>query len=364
MCNTTRYTSLIAMALVSGSSASCGSGSGLGTIYINANSGSDTTGTGARDLPFRTLTVGLGGAKNGYTIDLAPGTYDEAVGETFPLHLPAGVHVNGNTVGLDAGSQSTLIDGVGAYDSPTTGLQNVAILGASGALLGAVMVRAVGGAGIWCEEDCTTMTVRNSTLQDSSYGIVVAGVSANVPTLTGNQILGNSVAGVVALGESAPKLRENMFANNQEGLIVDGGAFPDLGKVEEPGGNTFTGNLSCGLENATPNVISALSNTWGQDIATIAPSSTCTNGVSIANTSTGAVLFQYVPATDTPLFPGAEPVVTFLPEQAGLESTDQPRFAWEATGRAAVMVAVFSEPPALNHGSPRLVPKLDLPKSS
>ena len=54
-------------------------------VFIDAVYGDDTTGFGSIDNPFRTISraIAYWGPSNKFYI--APGVYDEALGETFPL---------------------------------------------------------------------------------------------------------------------------------------------------------------------------------------------------------------------------------------------------------------------------------------
>jgi len=62
-------------------------------LYVNANSGSDTTGDGTQGAPYKTITkaVDMADAGSGvaYTVHVAAGIYNIALGETFPLVLSA-----------------------------------------------------------------------------------------------------------------------------------------------------------------------------------------------------------------------------------------------------------------------------------
>jgi hypothetical protein len=323
----------------------------IGSVYVDAENGGDATGDGTSALPFRTITAGLVAAKTDYTIRVAPGVYNADGGEIFPLRLSARVEVAGDPSVSDGGRVPTLVEGVGSYESPSLGVHNVAIVGAEGATLTGIVIHAAGGVGLWCEENCSVMTASEDTMEDSDYGVVVAGDASTSPSLTGNDIHGNGIAGVATFNECTPRLRRNEIVDNDEGVFAANSSLPDLGTVDDPGGNTFTGNHACGVENATPSVIMALDNSWDQDVQLINAATICSGGTPIANTSSGAVLYQYAPATDAPVFPDAKLVNTFLPKQAALVSTDQPRFTWEQTGQGAVMLAVFSEAPEMGNGS-------------
>ncbi len=67
-------------------------------LYVDAIAGNDSTGSGSQLAPYRTLTravQALGGA-GPHTLEVAPGLYNEALGETFPIAPPRRTHINGS----------------------------------------------------------------------------------------------------------------------------------------------------------------------------------------------------------------------------------------------------------------------------
>lgn len=81
-------------------------GSLLTDFYVDAINGSDISGDGTQSAPWRTINRALslvGGP--GVTIHLAPGVYNEALGETFPIILQSGTKIIG------AGSELVTIAG-------------------------------------------------------------------------------------------------------------------------------------------------------------------------------------------------------------------------------------------------------------
>src|SRR5262245_18313699 len=71
-----------------------GGGSPLPAIlahwYVDATAGSDVN-AGTFAAPFKTIAHALAVVQVGQTIHAAPGVYDAANGETFPLVVPANV---------------------------------------------------------------------------------------------------------------------------------------------------------------------------------------------------------------------------------------------------------------------------------
>src|SRR5260221_10959539 len=75
--------------------------------FVDVNNGSDVTGDGSANAPWKTITRALSqAAANGSVIRVAPGLYNQAAGESFPLNMTPGVSL------MVAGHPSTLISGV------------------------------------------------------------------------------------------------------------------------------------------------------------------------------------------------------------------------------------------------------------
>ncbi|TAJ14107.1 MAG: DUF1565 domain-containing protein, partial [Planctomycetota bacterium] len=70
-------------------------------VYVDAGLGSDTTGDGSQTTPWRTVTHALASVSGpGMVVHVAPGLYDAALGEQFPLQIEGGVSIVG--AGVDA----------------------------------------------------------------------------------------------------------------------------------------------------------------------------------------------------------------------------------------------------------------------
>lgn len=78
-------------------------------VYVDAIHGSDATGAGTLAAPYRTITAGLRslGGSGSHTVHAAPGLYDRALGENFPLVLGDDLSLVG------AGAHETVIAGHG-----------------------------------------------------------------------------------------------------------------------------------------------------------------------------------------------------------------------------------------------------------
>lgn len=271
------------------------------TLYVNPVTGNDKN-TGLRLAPLKTLTCALRSIKSPKTIiQLAPGTYNAASGEIFPLVIPASVMVLGNEANK---GQGILISGSGEFKSDSFGIQNITILLVGDAQLMGVTVSnlASRGTGVWIES--TSGTLANNTFTNCAReGIFVTGTAK--PAITDNLFIQNTASGLVmarnskgevlrnkfqknsigmAMSDSAaplvannqlsqndtgialsrnarPVFRHNLIEkSNQGGMLVNGNAIPDLGNSQDPAGNIFRDNGNYDIQNLTPNKLTVVGN--------------------------------------------------------------------------------------------------------
>jgi len=260
-------------------------------LYVNPATGNDR-GAGNQYSPFKTLTRALQQSRGETTIQLAPGVYNQASGERFPLLVPAGVTVLGNESGKGKG---IIIEGSGSYFSRSFARQNITIELADDAQLRGVTVtnRAGRGTAVWIESTAPVVAnntfansareglfvtgtahptiegnlfirnnangmsiarngkgdIRGNVCQNTGYGISISDDAA--PVVLDNQIFANR-SGMVISNRSRPVLRYNTIENNSEdGLVVIGDAIADLGSAQDNGGNILRGNGQYDLHNAT-----------------------------------------------------------------------------------------------------------------
>ncbi|MFN6538554.1 MAG: DUF1565 domain-containing protein [Nostoc sp. EkiNYC01] len=270
------------------------------TLYVNPITGNDIN-IGSRLSPFKSLTRALKVTKIPTIIHLESGTYSVAGGEVFPLAIRGGVKIVGNEANKGAG---IVISGSGEYQSPSFGMQNIAVLLLENAsLLGVTVTNSsVKGTGVWIESAAPTLAnntfsncgregvfttgaakpaiLDNVFVQNTASGLVMAGhsqgeVLGNVfqrnplgiaisdfaaPAIANNKLSENRTA--IALSRNAhPVLRQNLIAqNSQGGLFVNGNAVPDLGSSEDPGDNIFRDNSEFDLHNVTTQKVVSVSN--------------------------------------------------------------------------------------------------------
>lgn len=270
--------------------------SNAASIYVDATNGSDTTGDGSQSAPYRTITYATNKASSGSIIQLLPGTYSEASGETFPLQLKAGQILRGDESTLGEGY---VIVGGGTYISPTIARQNVTMLAGNDAQIRGVSMRNEGrrGYALWLESTgpkvynnsfvgsvhdgifmtgnatawvegnrfyqngangisvlgTSTPTIVNNLFQETGFGITIDQKSA--PQVKNNRITQNR-SGVIVGGNSTPVLRGNLISSNLEsGLVAITLAQPDLGTAQDPGNNAFEGNGQFAIQNSTRGLV-------------------------------------------------------------------------------------------------------------
>ncbi len=261
------------------------------TLFVNPTSGSDSA-AGSQVSPFKTIARALQQIKSGTKIQLAPGTYSTATGETFPIIIPSGVTIVGNESNKGSGIQIT---GGGIFASPTFANQLVTFKLENNAQLRGVTVTnsETRGTGAWIES--TAPTIANCTFVNCKREGVFATGTAN-PVVNDNVFFQNAANGIsivrdtkgefrrnvcqntgfgLAIGDNAapliadsrifenrsgivlskaarPVLRGNIVERNTEsGLISLERSVPNLGSSQDPGGNIFRDNAEFDFENAT-----------------------------------------------------------------------------------------------------------------
>ncbi len=215
---------------------------GKSVIYVNARQGVDSTNAGSSlDRPLRSISYALQSAQPGTEIRLAEGEYSS---ETFPLKIPDGVKLTGNSG--QKGSQ-IVIKGGGDYLTKTFGLQNVTIVpGDNTEISGVTVTNPNGrGTGVWVE-NTKPLISDSSFLNNNREGIFVTGNAS--PTITNSQFKNNTGNGIGFGRQAKGEIRRNLFDNTGFGLSMGGDTSPYVSE------NTIINNNS-GIvltENAKP----------------------------------------------------------------------------------------------------------------
>ncbi len=275
-------------------------------IFVSAN-GSDANSGVSADQPLRSLTAALNkNLQSGAIIQLASGTYSVETGEKFPITIPSGVTLRGNSANQ---GQEIIISGGGVFVSPTFARQNIAMLVSSGSRIEGITLtnKSPRGYALWVES-AQNVTITSNTFANSTHdGVFLTGAtSANVSnniftknganglsalgTSTGNiqsntfdntgfglaigqnskvAVISNRIVnnrgGIVVSNLSMPSFRNNLIANNQEnGLVIlkdrKGQPTVDLGTVSSAGQNIFQNNKQTDINNASGVTVVAIGN--------------------------------------------------------------------------------------------------------
>lgn len=272
---------------------------GATALFVHPSQGSDRA-AGGEAAPLKTITQALAIATPGTTIYLAPGRYSPKSGEQFPLQIPDGVRLEGNSAGYGDG---VVIHGGGAFVSSTGRQQNATAIASGSAVINGLTLSNDSGHGLWIEQGAPTVsnclfwgsrqsgiairgssspTIRHNRfyqnqgeglsvlgtatplvqlnrIEETGYGLTV-GEQAH-PRLLQNHISGNR-AGVVVQGQARPILRDNHIVQNQhDGVVTIAQAQPDLGTQGQPGRNQFRGNGQYAINaQASAQIITAAGN--------------------------------------------------------------------------------------------------------
>jgi parallel beta-helix repeat protein len=193
--------------------------------YVNPTTGDDAN-PGTEAAPLRTIARALATAPENTIVVLAPGTYNAASGEQFPLQMKSGVTLQGEPTNQ---GQNVVISGSGSYLSRSFARQNITLLGANRAGLRGVTVSnpAPQGYGLWIES--TSPVISDSTFTGSTHdGVSIVGSSA--PILKNNRFTQNGANGITIYGYSNPELIENTFDNTGFGINIAQNAAPRLSR--------------------------------------------------------------------------------------------------------------------------------------
>ncbi|MEM6451532.1 MAG: DUF1565 domain-containing protein [Cyanobacteria bacterium P01_D01_bin.105] len=190
------------------------------TLYVNPELGSDRA-EGVEAAPLRTITRALELAPPNTVIVLAPGRYSRASGEVFPLQLKPGVTIQGAP---GSSERSAIIEGGGAFESPTRSQQNAAILAADRAGIAQVAISNADGYGVWIESASPTI-LETAFIGNRQTGIYVTGGS---PRVQSNYFSGNQVAGLIVFGLSRANITSNTFDSTGDAIRIAEGATPEI----------------------------------------------------------------------------------------------------------------------------------------
>ncbi|NER34354.1 MAG: DUF1565 domain-containing protein [Oscillatoria sp. SIO1A7] len=187
--------------------------------YVDPQRGTNKATAGSRDNPFRSITYALQGIRQGTTIQLAPGTYNQ---EKFPIKLKPGIILKGDS---DRQGRGVTILGGGFLVTRTSGNYNTAILAAKNSSIIGLTVTNNNQGGTGIVVDGTNPTIGNNTFANNGRdGIVVAGDGS--PRIDNNLFLNNRGNGIAVIGSASGDIRNNDFQNTGLGLAIGETAAP------------------------------------------------------------------------------------------------------------------------------------------
>ncbi len=229
--------------------------------FVAASGGNDAgNDCSAQASPCRTITHAMSVAGSGDLITVAPGTYDVALGEVFPIEFKSGVQLESS-----AGAWATIIDGSG--DSVADGLIRSTSNSSSLSRIEGFTIRngfktpeqggvALGGA-IYIEYGSSgAFTLRNNVIANNeARGYTADGTLGQTGGLAWGGAIGifqsvvhiqnNLFTGNLARGGGGQFHPESPITNNESGGVAYGGAiwFSGSGSIV---GNTFHNNRAIG----------------------------------------------------------------------------------------------------------------------
>jgi parallel beta-helix repeat protein len=282
---------------------------GATVLNVNSTTGTDVVGGGSEAAPFKTIAFAFAQVKAGAptVVQLAPGSYTSATGETFPLKLKPNVTLLGDEA---AKGQGILIQGSGKLLTKALGSQDATMsMDKNSVLRGVTVTNLVSrGTGVWVEStnpvianntftntgregifitgqgtpvigsnifikntgngisaiNTAAGTVTNNLFQENGYGLAIGG---NATTLVENNQITKNIAGFYINASAVPVLRGNSVTENKDdGILITTLANPDLGTATSNGNNIVRGNNTnkkpgvFDITNATKNTIAAIGN--------------------------------------------------------------------------------------------------------
>lgn len=185
------------------------------TYYVDAEAGNNVTGDGSEAAPWRTITHAMGEmAGVGLELRIASGTYNRALGETFPIYMKSGISLSGvdrtAAVVQGDGTANLLHFASTTRFTTSTAIRGIKLTGGQSAVY--IDGTANPGTGPLIEDDWLTANI---------YGVWITAVNGGqvLGEIRGNLITGNSLGGVYqnvdrGMAQSAVMIADNEIADN------------------------------------------------------------------------------------------------------------------------------------------------------
>lgn len=269
-------------------------------LYVDPAQGRDSYDGHSASQPLKTLTTALRRSQPDTTIHLKAGLYSPSSGETFPLTIPHGCQVKGET---RSDRPSAILRGSGSWQHPSLGSQTVTCILLAGASLQNAIVTntATRGIGLWLADGITHLqnivvmqcpqygavmlgmalpTVHNSLFEDCGTGIAFLTQSKGqleqvvcrrndtgillqdaAAPLIQTCLLEANTTGIAIIDTANPVLRNTRVITNQTyGVQISGQATADLGQSQDPGKNILRHNGQADIQNSSQHTLTSCQN--------------------------------------------------------------------------------------------------------
>jgi len=237
-------------------------------LWVSVNGSVMATG-GSVNNPAKTITYTLMKAVSGDTVNVAPGTYDLANGEIFPITVPPFVSLIGDEAGKGnpGGVNQVLVTGSGLVSGQTTTTNTTVIEPMDFAQVAGLVIKNTGTC-------CTAMglalnhqfnTIRNNTISNNAWHGIYLFQSTGGHSILGNVLKSNGSTGLVINSTFTAESRaaDNIITANPIG--VQGNTLGlDLGggSANSPGRNAIYCNNTYDVYTDIGVTISAANNFW------------------------------------------------------------------------------------------------------
>ena len=202
-------------------------------LYVDPTRGQDDRDGRSQSQPLKTITAALRLSQDNTVIQLKAGSYTADSGEQFPLVIPPGCQVLGETGG---NRPSVTIQGGGQIQHPLLGAQSITCRLQNGAGLRHVTVinTQSQGVGVWLEDGYPQLEKVFAT-KCSQYGAVVIGKV--LPTMKNCIFEDCGTAGIAFFTQSKGQFERVFCQKNRTGMVIKDAAAPLI--------------MACGLERNT-----------------------------------------------------------------------------------------------------------------
>jgi len=225
---------------------------------VSASVGNDAT-SNPTCTPFKTITKALSTVGAGALVWVAPGTYDAALGETFPIAIPPGVTLWGDQPNKGLGTVQTVVSGLGAGTEKSTFTSS----GTGAAITGFKLDYPYSVATWAITADGSTLLVQANTFTNHYAGVRAIDTAATslCPTVKLN-VFNTGSYGVrnfcekttidsntfntpslpIDSGSSSPNITSNVInGSGQVGIQIQSGAAPTIisNQFTHAGGYTY-----------------------------------------------------------------------------------------------------------------------------